>query len=269
MKEGYADSMFIQPVKEDEISNLITRLDSAKSSDIFNISVKVLKISNVFISKILAHIFNQSFEQGIFPDKLKVASVTPIHKAKSKLSVNNYRPILILPLFSKILEQLMHVRATSFLTKNNVIFDHQFGFQKNSSTGFAILDIYSKIVDSFENKKIACCVFLDFAKAFDTVDHSILIKKLEYYGFRGVVLNWFKSYLHKRTQFTKINNTLSDVGYITCGVPQGSVLGPLLFLLFINDIRHSSDILQFHLFADDTSIFYSHTDTFVDRIYHE
>ena len=147
-----------------------------------------------------------------------------------------------------------------FFKVNNTIFKHQYGFQNGKSTDLAILDMHSKIVGAFENKELACCVFLDFAKAFDTVNHKILLKKLEYYGIRGTVLKWFDSYLCNRPQCVNINGTLSDFLNILCGVPQGSVLGPILFLIYINDIQISSDILKFHLFADNTSIFFSHKD---------
>ena len=151
----------------------------------------------------------------------------------------------------------MHTRITEFITNNSILNEYQFGFQKNKSTELAISTIVTKIIDSFENKEYVHCIFLDFAKAFDTVNHKILLQKLEYHGIRGKSLKWFDSYLTDRQQYTEVNNILSDVDYIKCGVPQGSVLGPLLFLLYINDISESSNLLKYFLFADDTTIFYS------------
>ena len=197
---------------------------------------------------------------GVFPDALKLTKVIPIHKANSKMIVSNYRPISLIPLFSKIFEKLMHKRIMDFLVKQNILSKKQYGFQKNKSTEHAILDLQSKIIDAFEKKERSCCIFLDFAKAFDTVNHSILIKKLNYYGIRGETLNWLQSYLSNRKQCVQIGNFKSDFKNIDCGVPQGSVLGPLLFLVYINDIAESSQLLDFHLFADDTSIFYKHKD---------
>ena len=179
-------------------------------------------------------------------------------KGNSKLALTNYRPISVLPVISKLLEQLMYERLLNFLNKNKILYDHQFGFQKKKSASMAILDIYSKLIDSIEQKKFSSSVFLDFAKAFDAVNHDILLQKLEYYGIRGVALGLFKNYLQNRPQIVKVGGEISNQLIIKCGVPQGSVLGPLLFLIYINDIYKSSDILQFHLFADDTSIFYSH-----------
>ncbi len=149
----------------------------------------------------------------------------------------------------------MHIRLTDFLVKHNIIFELQFGFQKKS-TSLAILDLYNQLANAIEDKKFACCIFLDLANAFDTVNHSILLDKLEYYGVRGTLLLWFKSYSTERSQNVSINGVLSDSRKITNGVPQGSVFGPLLFLLYINDMPFASDLLKFHLFADD--IFYSH-----------
>lgn len=260
LKNETAHSFFITPTTEEEVIDIIKSLNDKKATDIYGFSVKLIKIALPVIANILSYIFNNSFLQGIFPDKLKYASITPIHKGGSKLSLNNYRPISILPLFSKVLEKIMQERLVSYLNKYNIIYEHQYGFQKNKSTSLAIMDMYSKLINAIEKKQFSCGVFLDFAKAFDTVNHKILIKKIEHYGIRGITNEWFKSYLLNRYQKVKIGNTLSDECHIECGVPQGSVLGPILFLLYINDIQNSSNILKFHLFADDTSTIYSNNE---------
>ena len=260
LKNPSDTNMFLSPTDSIEIESLIQNLDESKSTDIYDTSIKLLKMASSFLSDPISDIINHSFITGIFPDKLKCAYVLPAHKANSKLSVGNYRPISILPIISKIFEKVVSIRLINFLKTNNVIFKHQFGFQSGMSTDLAILDVHSKIIEAFENKKFACCVFLDFAKAFDTVNHKILLKKLEYYGVRGIVLKWFDSYLCNRPQCVNINGTFSDFLNILCGVPQGSILGPILFLIYINDIQFCSNILDFHLFADDTSLFFSHKD---------
>ena len=142
-----------------------------------------------------------------------------------------------------------------FLLSHNIIYEHQFGFQKNKSTSLTVLDIYSKLIKSIENKEFSCCILLDFAKAFDTVNHEILLSKLEHYGISGIVNDWFRSHLSLTPQIIKINGLLSDKQYIKCGVPQGSVLGPLLFLIYINDMPYAFKLLDIHLFAHGTSIF--------------
>ena len=161
----------------------------------------------------------------------------------------------MLPLFSRKLEKLMHHRLMQYIIKYKFLCEDQFGFQKGKSTEHAILDPYSNRIKAIENHEKQSCIFLDFAKAFDAVNHNILLGKLEYYGIRG----WFKSYLNKRTQTTKIDSSYSNYNTINCGgVPQGSVGGPLVFLIYVNDIRLSAPEVTFHLSADDKCIFYSH-----------
>ena len=204
----------------------------------------------------LCDIINQSFITGIFPDSLKLSKVIPIHKEGATDDLNNYRPISLLSIFDKIIEKLMHYRLYNFLQTHNVLFKNQFGFRKNTSTSFALIEIVERIRNSIDNKMHNCGIFIDLRKAFDTINHDILLSKMEHYGIRGITLKWFKSYLQNRKQFVFLNGVCSDIELINCGVPQGSVLGPLLFLIYINDLPNISKKFTFFLFADDTNIFY-------------
>ena len=261
LKNPNKHSIFMNEIEPDEVRDILQKLDITKSSDIFNVSPRLVKTCATQISNNLTKLFNTSLAQGKFPSKLKTTKVIPIFKADSKMEVGNYRPISLLPILGKVFEKLVHSRLYSFFEKNKIINDCQYGFQKNKSTEQALIDIQSKIIDAFERKETPCCIFLDFAKAFDTVNHNILLHKLEYYGIRGTQLQWIRSYLTNREQCVQVGNKRSTFLQITCGVPQGSVLGPLLFLIYINDIVKSSKILKFQLFADDTCLFYSHRDT--------
>ena len=257
LKNPNSKSFFVTPVVSNEVQSVINNLDENKSADSYDLPPKLIKLSSESILTPLTHLINASFSSGYYPKLLKYAKVIPIYMGKSPCEVSNYRPISLLPYLNRICEKLMYKRLISFIDENKIIYEHQFGFQKGKSTSQAILDMSTKIVTAIENKELSCCVFLDFAKAFDTVDHHILIKKLDYYGIRGTAQDWFKSYLSNRTQRVSINGVLSKDLQIKYGVPQGSVLGPLLFLLYINDIRFSSKVLNFHIFVDDTSIFFA------------
>ncbi len=197
---------------------------------------------------------------GIFPHKLKLAKVVPVYKSEDKMLVSNYRPISVLPVFSKILEKLMHFRLETFINKHNILSQNQFGFREKYSTNMALLDIIDNITQTLDSKAYSLGIFLDLSKAFDTIDHTILLSKLENYGVRGLALNWFKSYLSNRQQSVEINTNISLMQPITCGVPQGSILGPLLFIIYINDITKVSTQMKSILFADDTNLLLNDSD---------
>ena len=249
----------ITHISNEEVLELIQSLPN-KSTGPVSIPLKMIKDVVDIIVVPLCHIINISFATGVFPDILKIAKVHPLHKGGSTLDPNNFRPISLLSIFDKIIEKLMHKRLYEFLEVNNILFENQFGFRKNNSTVYALMEITEKIKESIDNNKLGCGIFIDLKKAFDTVNHKILLSKLEHYGIRGNLLSWFESYLTDRKQFVSFNGENSDPKDILCGVPQGSVLGPLLFLIYINDLPNVSDKLKFYLFADDTNIYFESSD---------
>ena len=209
------------------------------------------------LKNILFHVFKVSIEQGIFPDSLIIAKVTPIFKSGDKDKVSNYRPISILPVFSKVLERFMYNRVYNHLDSKGLLCEKQFGFQRNNST-HAILQLTPDIADSFEKGEYTLGVFIDLSKALDTVDHQILIKKLQYYGTDGTALEWLKSYLSNRKQYISSKDVPENCLDIICGVPQGSILEPLLFLIYVNCLFKASNPLMEVKFADDANLFLSH-----------
>ena len=208
----------------------------------------------------MTQIFNTSISTGIVPDKLKIAKVIPIYKKDSPELFSNYRPVSVLPCFSKILERLVFNPCMNYLDTHDILNKKQFRFRYNHSTYMAIFELVDKISMAVENNETTVGIFLDLSKAFDTIDHNILSYKLEYYAFRGNILKWFTDYLYNRKQYVLYNSCKSNHKNILCGVPQGSILGPLLFILYVNDITNTSNVLEFVLFADDTTITYSHSD---------
>jgi len=243
----------LDPVTSDEVGRIIASIKISKQ-DINSISVKLLKYSRDFLSQPISHLINMSFIYGIFPDLYKKACVTPIFKKGNALDINNYRPISILPLYSKIIEKCMARRLMSFFDLYSILSRNQFGFRKGLSTVDAVIDYSEYICNAIEERNHVIGVFIDYSKAFDTVNHTLLLSKLELYGIRDVALRLFESYLEGRSQCVKVGNVYSSDAALPTGVPQGSVLGPILFLTYINDFPNISPALKTILFADDTTV---------------
>ena len=243
--------LIFSPTTQSEISKLIRKLNIKKSCGYDSISNKILKFSSSVITPFIVKLFNECIKNGIFPDCFKTAQVVPLFKGGEREDRTCYRPISLLPAVGKLLEKVISVRTTKFLQKNNAFSNHQFGFREGFSTEYAILDIYEKLLCNLDKGLSSCAIFLDLAKAFDSVDHGVLLSKLPKYGIRGKSFEFFKSYLTSRTQFVKLGGVSSSLLPIDFGVPQGSILGPLLFIIFINDLQNATNLF-IKLFADDT-----------------
>ena len=200
-------------------------------------------------------IYNQWIETGIVPNTLKVSQVTPVYKNGDATDPANYRPISTLSSFSKVFEKLIYNHLYTFLEKYGIFVLVSIWFRKGYSTEQAVLEITDSRKKAMDKKLVTCGIFLDFSKAFDTINHDILLSKLYRYGIRGNPLRWFENYLYNRNQVFKIGDTISSSQTIICGIPQRSTLGPLLFLLYINDLPNCSSKLSFRIFADDTNMF--------------
>ena len=238
----------------DRVLALCKDIKVSKSSGFDDISTRVFKDAFLALIPQLVHLFNLSFESGIFPDRWKRATIIPLFKGGDKTEVSNYRPISLLPLPGKLLEKIVHGSMMVFLNRLNVITDRQGGFRKGFSTSTSIVELTNNLFNNINLDYTSLAAFIDLRKAFDTVNHDILIKKLGYYGIRDGNLKWCANYLTNRSQRTLANGVISDNDVVTCGVPQGSVLGPLFFILYVNDIQGVVRNANLQLYADDTVI---------------
>ena len=246
---------FMFSLTDEKTVNAIIRDMKPKTSCGYDgLSTKLLKFIEPEITKAVTFVINQSLMSGIFPTNLKVAKVIPLFKKNNPALLDNYRPISLLPAVSKIFERVIFDQLHNYFSIHKLYYKSQYGFRKQHSTELAALELIDLTIKKLEKGEIPISIFLDLSKAFDTINHDILLKNLEYYGIRRNKLNLFQSYLCDRKQYVEFQNSQSDQCKITTGVPQGSILGPLLFIIYINDFHKASKIFEFIIYADDTTL---------------
>ena len=247
----------LHPTSTNKVLSLLNRLNKSKAAGLDKISARLIRECADLICIPIRDIFNQSISQGIFPDDWKCAKVTPLFKQGDRDDLNNYRPISVISVMAKVFERIVYDQLYAYLEEHNIICKYQSGFRAIHSTVTALLEATDTWAYNIDRGKINAVVFLDLKKAFDTVDHEILLSKLSNYGIYGNAHQWFKSYLENRTQMCSINGSLSQSCLLSCGVPQGTILGPLLFLLYINDLPNCLSNCEPRMYADDTHLTYA------------
>lgn len=260
MPEKLNKTLLLKPVNANELKEISKCLSNKNSSGFDLISQKLLKTILPSLSELLIDLINSSIREKKYPQCLKKAVITPLHKTGDKNCCQNYRPISLLSSFNKIFEKKLHNDLNNFFEQNKVLYTQQFGFRKFHSTIDALINTHDYIINEKRKNNRIVGIFIDLKKAFDSIDTKILIKKLQYYGINGPYKDLLESYLTDRTCQTKIKNILSEPKIIKFGVPQGSILGPLLFSIYINDIKTLSETSEVSLFADDTTLFCSAKD---------
>ena len=250
-----ADESFkIPDLTQDKVEKYLKNLDVSKATGSDNISARLLKLSAPHITESITHICNESIKNSLFPQEWKEGKVSPLFKSGAKDDLNNYRPISVLPILSKLLEKHVHDSLMEYLNSFGLLHSTQSGFRANHSCETALVGMIDNWLTAINKNSMVGVVMIDFRKAFDLVDHNILLKKLKHYKMSENTLNWFSSYLINRKQRVFVNDTVSEAETILNGVPQGSILGPLLFLLFINDLPLYTGDVQTDLYADDTTL---------------
>ena len=242
-------------VDENTILSTINRLKNKSSHGFDNISNILIKKAKHVLVKPLTLLINQTLTTGEFPNELKISKVKPLFKTGDTLQINNYRPISLLPSVSKICEYIIFDQLLDYMETNQLLSLQQFGFRRGYSTELAALRLTDHLTKEMDNFRMPVNVFLDLSKAFDTLDHEILLSKLKFSGVCDSGNNLFRSYLSNRFQFVDLNGSKSPLKKIYTGVPQGSILGPLLFLIYINDLPSVSDLLNMLMYADDTTLY--------------
>ena len=268
--------MFLSDTDTAEVYDIINTLKSNKSPGPLKFSNHFLKLLNSHISPLISSFINRSFDESLMPECLKIGKQTPVFKGGDNI-LSNYRPITVVNSIAKVFEKAVNARLTKYLDKFNLLTDNQFGFRAQHATSHAMIKLYDEALTGLDNKSCKTgSVLLDISKAFDCVDHEILLHKLQHYGIRGNaqcnhfyivpiikllkmvtlcnVCKWFESFLTNRTHYVEINGIRSDSYTPDIGVPQDSVLGPILFIIYVNDLLSSSSLFSFSVFADDTSL---------------
>lgn len=251
------DTMFFTPVTAEEISDIIIGLPNKKSTGEDEVPIKLIKECRHEFSICFANIVNKSISLGKFPEKLKTALVIPVFKKGDKCDIKNYRPISLLSVFAKIIEKIVALRLTDFLNNKNVLTPSQHGFRNKFSTETAATELVQNIHNEIDAKRYVMGVFFDLSNAFDTLDIPFVSKKLFNLGIRGIINDWIVSYLTNRKLLVKIDKEMSEKYNVNIGTPQGSILGPLLFLMFVNDLPQHFKSARVYMYADDTSFIVS------------
>jgi endonuclease/exonuclease/phosphatase family metal-dependent hydrolase len=254
LRDSINRSFEFQLVNENTVMKAIEGLKPKSSCGVDNISNKLVKLIKNEIIKPLTLIINQSLQNGIFPREMKVAKILPLYKKNENYLFDNYRPVSLLPSLSKILETIMHNQLYNYFDKSNLFYDSQYGFRRRHSTELAAIEIVDRLVTQMDKNEIPINIYLDLSKAFDTLDHNILISKLQFYGLGGSSLQLLKDYITNRKQYVVFGRYESELKTISTGVPQGSILGPLLFIIYLNDIVTSTKIFKPIIYADDTAL---------------
>ena len=245
-------------ITEETIKKLLCCLDVSEAPEMDEISPKLLKDGAEVLPKPICDIINLSIKLSTFLGKCKISKLTPLFKKGSNADSKSYRPISLLPFISKLIEKVIHIQTQEYQDKNGLIYKFQSGFRKNFSTDSCLVHINDYTIKNMYKRQHTGMILIDLQKAFGTLDHDVLLKKMECVGFKKPVIKWFKSYLSNRNFFVSIEGVFSEEGLLTCGVPQGSILRPLLFLIYINDLPQPFSQTASNLYVDDTCIYYQH-----------